>query len=91
MNEKMILSKNSSKRGLYMKLLVKVYDYWNTKPNASKKDILEIKEVNLITSRLFCMNKNETFDILKVIEEFGYISFVKFGKIKLNYEVKDND
>lgn len=91
MSKKMKIPRTLSKRGLYLKLLVKIYDFWNTKPSASKKEYLERKEVNLIASRLFCVDKNQTFETLKIMEEFGYISFLKAGKIQLNYEVVEND
>ena len=90
MSDKMIINKESSKRGLYFKLLIKLFNFWNTKPSLSKKDYLELKEVNLITSRLFCIDKKETFEILKVLQEFGFLSFKKYGKIILNYEVAEN-
>jgi hypothetical protein len=50
-----------------------------------------MKDFSEKVCRSFSIPKAEAIDVLRLCEEFGYISFVKFGKIKLNYEVIEDD
>jgi hypothetical protein len=87
MRKPLVINKERCKGRLYLKFLVLVYDAFKK----SHKNHLTMKDFSEKVCRSFSIPKAEAIDVLRLCEEFGYISFVKFGKIKLNYEVIEDD
>jgi len=84
-----VLKPFKGRPGLYTKFLIRLYEAWKSVPGASKKEYLDFKTFNLKICRSFSLSKAEAMIIVKIFEEFGYVSFVKFRGIKLNYEIKE--
>jgi hypothetical protein len=67
-----------------------MYEAWIKIPPVSRKEYLDMKTFSEKICRCYSIQKAEAIDILKMFQELGYVSFVKFGKIKLNYKVIGN-
>ncbi len=87
MVQKMIINRN--KPGLYIKFLIRAYDAYNRIPSNSKKEYLDFNTLNSTICRNFSIPKSEVIEYLRIFEEFGYLTFVKYHGVKLNYIVKD--
>ena len=87
---KIIIQTYKLRLGLYTKFLIRIYEAWKSVPGASKKEYLDFKTFNLKICRSFSLSKSEALDILKMFEELGYITFVKFRGFKINYEIKND-
>ena len=74
--------------GLYTKALIRLFDGYNKILPNSKVSYLPFKKVNEILGRNFNMPKAEIMEYLQIFNEFGYISFVKFKGVRLEYLVK---
>jgi len=85
-----VLKPFKGRPGLYTKFLIRLYEAWKSVPGASKKEYLDFKTFNLKICRSFSLSKAEAFDILKLFEELGYFTFVKFRGFKINYEIKND-
>jgi hypothetical protein len=91
MNQIILTSKQRLTKGLYFLFLKRMYDAYLKVPPMSRKKYLGFKDFTKKICRSFSIPKSEAFEVLKIFEEFGYISFVKFKGIKLNYKVIDNE
>ncbi len=89
MTQKIVINRN--KTGLYIKFLVRVYDAHAKTLGNSRKDYIDFNTIHLTICRSFSMPKSEIMEYLRIFEELGYISFVKYRGIKLNYIVKDKN
>lgn len=76
--------------GLYTKFLIRMYEAHKSISGASKKEYLDFKTFNLKICRSFSLSKSEAFDILKLFENLGYITFVNYRGFTLNFEVKND-
>jgi hypothetical protein len=74
---------------LYNKFLIRAYEAWREIPTCSKKDYLDFKTFYQKICRSFSITKIEAFELLKMFEELGYFSFVKFRGVQILYEVKN--
>jgi hypothetical protein len=57
-----------------------MYEAWTSIPCMSRKDYLDSKTFSEKICRNFSISKADAFDLLKIFEEFGYVSLIKFGK-----------
>lgn len=79
-----------NKRGLYIKFLVRMHEAWKSTPGASRKDYLTFNKFTETICRNFSMCKSEAFEYVNLFEELGFVSYVRFHGIKLNYKIKEN-
>lgn len=87
---KQVIRVNKSRQvGLYTKFLVLMYEAWEDIPPMSRKDYLDMKTFSAKICRSYSIQRAEAINYLMMFEELGYVSIVKFGKIKLNYVVKN--
>lgn len=85
MKQVILTNKRRLKQGLYLKLLVRINEAWNN----TSKNYLSFKDYSEKICRNFSISKAEGFELLQILEEFGYISFVQFKGIKLNYRIEN--
>lgn len=84
---KVFKTKKGRPSGLYTLLLIRIFEAWQSLPSNSNRTYLGFKELSSKVCRNFSLSKNEVLDLMRILEEFKYISFVKFKGIKLNYVV----
>ena len=85
----LIVTKTNKGRplGLYKKLLIRIFEAWQSIPPNSNKNYLGFKELSLKICRNFSLSKNEVLDLIRILEEFEYIDVIKTKGIRLNYRV----
>lgn len=76
------------KVGFYTRALVKLFEGYNKILPNTRVSYIPFSNINAILCRNFSMKKQEVMEYLRIFEEFGYISFVKFKGIKLEYTVE---
>lgn len=87
----MSLSINANCTGLYIKFLIRLYEAKEEIACCSKKEYLPFSVVNEKIGRNFSINRTEINEYLLMLNELGYISFIKFRGIRLNYVVLNRD
>ncbi len=68
-----------------------MYDTHNKILGNSRKDYVDFNTIYSTICRNFSIPKSEVIEYLRIFEELGYISFVKYHGIKLNYIIKDKN
>lgn len=92
---KIVLS-NKERCLLYTKFLLLLNDVYLETPGNSKKSYIPYDAVFKKICRCFSITKNQAFEILFFLREFGLIDIVGYRGIRLNYkfirkEVKKNE
>jgi hypothetical protein len=91
MKKVIITNKQVLRAGLYTRFLIRMFETWKSVPGNSKKDYLTFQQFTQSLCRSFSITKQEAFDILRLFHELSLVELIKFGKIKLNYEVVESD
>ena len=75
----------------YWKLLAKLKDIEESRSRNSRKKYLSLPETFKRVGGAFSMRKEEIWNRLFLLRDFGLIEIIPFHGVRLLYEVVDND
>ncbi len=74
---------------MYSKFIERLREAEKSIPLGSKKDYIPFPVIFEKVCRNFSLKKDDAFEILFMLRDFGFIEVVPFHGIKLKYEVKN--